>query len=432
MTKLAKAKGLPFSASRKIESSQFLIEETSAKPGTSRFQRRQFNNTNTLGNNQNGEEKTDLPTFCQQLLVDGYVQSYIDFYYLTHRADPTDATKKTQISVSLQDMKFLRDCLIAAEMSRRHGNTQVVYNSYTTLADFYKKQCDWKSAIFFHEKNLEISLLTSDSRAEMTANHAIGLIHEMMYDFDNARDFHERHMKIAESTGIEDEIAKANMQLYKVYKFLAEGLESSAENEEAMIMHKMSLEAAKKSWNRQAEGEANGKIGTLLLSMGQVQESIPFLKEQSQITWDLGDPAGRCRACSSLAYAYDSLGLSDKALNELNLVNSISEQSNDTLLQSQACKALGTLYSKLGKLDKAVEILQKHFNLVKAIVLKSANATDDGSTTKSVVGQVDLDLARTYIGISRGNLMMNAYNIAIQKDLSSLLDWKIERTDIIE
>eukprot|EP01034_Spumella_vulgaris_P025369 gene25369-31820_t len=85
------------------------------------------------------------------------------------------------------------------------------------------------------------------------------------------------------------------------------------------------LEAAKKSWDRAAEA-------------------------------DLGQAEGRCRACSALALALDLLGQPDKALAELTLVHTISEQAGDTYLQAQACRSLGTLYSKMGRLDAASDL----------------------------------------------------------------------------
>ena len=62
-----------------------------------------------------------------------------------------------------------------------------------------------------------------------------------------------------------------------------------------------------------------------------------------------------------LRLAFDRLGESEKALAELMLVSTISEQAGDVLLQTSANRALGTLFSKLGKLEESVDALNKHF-----------------------------------------------------------------------
>ena len=113
---------------------------------------------------------------CQQLLVDGFVQSYVDFYHLTHRSDPNATDQKvTKIKTSVEDMIFIKDNLVNAEKSRRSGNTNGVYNAYNKLADMYMKSMDWKTSIFFHEKCLEVAQLTADMRAEMAADHSLGM-----------------------------------------------------------------------------------------------------------------------------------------------------------------------------------------------------------------------------------------------------------------
>jgi hypothetical protein len=77
--------------------------------------------------------------FCNSLLVGGYVQSYVDFYHLSHRVDPnaSDGNPNQKIVIPLEDMVFIRDNLIAAETARRQGNTTGVYVAYTKLADYY-------------------------------------------------------------------------------------------------------------------------------------------------------------------------------------------------------------------------------------------------------------------------------------------------------
>ena len=76
--------------------------------------------------------------------------------------------------------------------------------------------------------------------------------------------------------------------------------------------------------------------------MKQPADSLSYLKRHSEIAAELGDADSRCRACSGLALALDSLGMADKALDELSLVQAISEQAGDLLLQSQACRAMVT------------------------------------------------------------------------------------------
>lgn len=399
---------------------------------------------------------------CQQLLVEGYVQSYVDFYHLTHRADPNSVVghKVSKIHTSADDMAFIKENLVGAEKARRSGDTSGVYTAYNKLADMYMRQMDWKTSIFFHEKCLEVSQLTADMRAEMAANHALGSVYQQMEDWDMARKHHERHEAIATSIDLLEEVAKANVELYKVYLVIASRLEgdlnsngtSSGNIDDALAMYHKCLLSAQKCWDKTSEGEANGRIGNLFLRNGKPDESLQYLRNHSQISADLGDAESRCRACSALALALDTLGLADKALVELKLVHSISEQAGDAILQSQACRALGTLYSKVGKLEESVQVLQRHFELLKSLAAKdkaaaasgpggvasigdkdaSKNGVGVGGVTRPgpVVKAKDLDLARVFVGVSKGNLLLGAYYFAIECDLSYLLEWKLTRAEL--
>ena len=404
-------------------------------------------------------EPTNDADFCQQLLVDGYVQSFVDFYHLTHRPDPNapDAATAPKIYTSLHDMAFIRDNLVAAETSRRQGNTTAVYAAYTKLADLYAASMDWRTSIFFHDKCLEVSQLTADARSEMLANNSLGLVSQKMGDYALARRYHERHEEIAKQYDVLEEVAKSNVELYKVYTLLARKEESAGHHESALEMYQLCLGAAKRCFDKTAEGDANGKIGTILLRRGDTVPSIPYLREQYLIAQEMGNSEGKCNAASALALAYETLGEKDKALAELKLVHSISEHAGDAALQSKACRALGTLYSKIGRLEDAYEALKTHYHLVHAAVpkdtdkvsaavnkLHSAVATsrggDDAGSAGGGMADVlatahtatvqDLDLARSFLGVAKGNLIMGAYMVAIQSDLATLLDWKLTRSDV--
>lgn len=418
-----------------------LISESSVMPGQpSKFQRKRPELARSVGDkgivaksnsmeNILAEPMSEMD-FCEQLLTGGFVQSYVDFFHLTHRSDPSivdPAHAGQKIQVSLRDMIFIRDNLVLAEADRRQGNTSGVYVAFNRLADFYEAQSDYLTSIFFHEKCLDIATMTSDVRAEMGANHALGVVYQKLRNHESAVRHHEQHEEIASSMEVFDEVVKASTQLYRVYTLLAE--EALAEDrvggvstELALELYQRSLTSATKSMDKASEGEANAKIGMLLLKIGQTEESVKFLRQQSQIAADNGNPESRCRACSALALAFDSLGQADKALAELMLVSTISEQAGDIMLQSQANRALGTLYSKVGKLEESVTALSKHFELLKAILAKKGEI----EAAAHLTGR-DLDLARVYVGVAKGNLKMASVFVAIQYDFDAMLNWKLSR-----
>ena len=442
------------------------LESKTTRPPASRFQRQRPQTAVSEENEEIIENPNDKlllcneSDFCQQLLSDGYVQSFVDFYHLTRRADPHSA--EHAVSSTVSELIFIRDNLVIAETSRRLGNTLNVYAAYGRLADLYARILDWRTSIFFHEKCLEVSQLTADARAEMNANHSLGIVYQKMMDYETAQKYHEKHEEVAKLYDVVEEIAKANIELYGVYTVLARRLEAEGNSMEALHIYEICLESAKKSFNKKAEGEANGKIGTLLLSLGgasNVAKSVIYFQEQCHIAQEMGNLEEKCNACSGLALAYDLLGQGEKALVQLSTVHFISEQTGDSILQSKACRALGTLYSKVGKLELALESLKKHYHLVNVAFLNDGNPQSSGKSVTSVgsgtgagvvskiQGEItaarplgsgpsdrvtvqDLDLARSFVGIAKGNLLMGNYLISIHSDLSAVLDWKLTRSEL--
>lgn len=62
---------------------------------------------------------------CLDILCGGYVQSFVDFFYLTHRPDPNPGVNAEgaapEIQVPGDDMAFMRGQLTRAEAARRIG-----------------------------------------------------------------------------------------------------------------------------------------------------------------------------------------------------------------------------------------------------------------------------------------------------------------------
>ena len=242
------------------------------------------------------------------ILVSGHVQSYVDFFYLTHRPDPNpgescgrsgvqlgvrawcsaaalgntdpseDSKAEKEIDVSVEDMTFIKDNLTRAEASRRRGDTPQVYECYNSLATYFQGAKDSKTGVYFYEKCLEISRLTGDVSGEMVANHNLGLAYEALGNVQGAIRYHERHLEIA--TAQEDPVEKRNAhtQLVNVYRKHAEVLESESQFNEAAELHMRCLLSAQQCGDRLAEGLANYRTGRVHVLLQEPQQAVPYLE----------------------------------------------------------------------------------------------------------------------------------------------------------
>lgn len=180
-------------------------------------------------------------------MADGFVQSFVDFFYLTHRpepnqqliaqaaaADPEGLNGPLEIEVPSKEMLFVREQLSTAENARRQGDTGTVYAAYSALAKHYHAAEDPKTGVYFFEKCLEISRLTNDTRGEMAANHDLGLIYQSMGSPGTAAKYHERHLALAGKEDNDAEKRTAAKELVKCYRSIAETHEGADEHNQAV------------------------------------------------------------------------------------------------------------------------------------------------------------------------------------------------------
>lgn len=192
------------------------------------------------------QTRLDRRQLCEEMIQSGFVQSFVDFFYLTHRPDPSVMEQRLsvidykgctplgqqtepdtvespptsnikEIQVPSAEMAIIRDNLIRAEIARRKGDTAKVYESFSCLAQYFQHRSeDAKTGVYFCEKCLEIARLTGDFRGELKANHDLGLAHSFIGDVEGAIRYHERHLEMARSLEDEAEMLVALNKLIQV------------------------------------------------------------------------------------------------------------------------------------------------------------------------------------------------------------------------
>ena len=122
---MLKDSGKRLEGSNNMKLSTVVIGEKSINPGGKpRFSRTREVDTGTIDESElkSSNEPTTDAKFCEKLLQDGFVQS-LDFYHLTHRLDPNPSDNRgiEKIQIPVADMRYVRDCLMSAELCRRHN-----------------------------------------------------------------------------------------------------------------------------------------------------------------------------------------------------------------------------------------------------------------------------------------------------------------------
>ncbi|KAL4109343.1 hypothetical protein PRIC1_001044 [Phytophthora ramorum] len=374
---------------------------------------------------------------CTQLLIDGYVQSFVDLFYLTHRNDPARGpgttsetqqanggtegavTKSTDFAVlELPEMEFLRDQLVAAEHCKRRGEIPDVMAAYDSLATYCSEKQDTKTMIFFYEKCLEITRLVKDQVSEMRVLSQIGSGYHAAGELKQARQYLELCVAIAkvvyEHDDDEELRSEAYAQLGKVYVGLALRHEQAKQYLDAIDLYKLHLDCATKSHNAEARAHAQFKIGTCYNALNDPTNALPFLETNLAVARQSGDAEGEGNACAALATAHEKLGNQQLSIEFLNHYVTIATRAENVVNQADACARLGQIYTASQNFERAREMHEKNYELVQAAAARSGD-------------RLTQNISRVNVGAARANDKLVTLLALIKDDFHGLLAWKNTR-----
>lgn len=220
--------------------------------------------------------------FCAQLLLRGYVQSFVDLFYLTHRSAGPGDDAPAQEPLQQAEMEFLRDQLVAAEHCKRRGEIPEVLAAFDGLAVYCGQKGDVKTMIFFYEKCLEIARLVKDQMCEMRVLRLIGNGYHSTRDLQRAREYLEQNVALAnivyEHDDDEELRNQAHIEIGKVYVDLALQYERAKRFANAIDFYKKYLDSSSKAKDSEAVSHAQFKIGACYNALHQPDNALPFLE----------------------------------------------------------------------------------------------------------------------------------------------------------
>ncbi|XP_044170336.1 tetratricopeptide repeat protein 28-like, partial [Acropora millepora] len=241
---------------------------------------------------------------------------------------------------------------IAIEVGGRVGEG----NAYGNLGNAYRSLGDFRKAIECHEKHLEIAKEVSDPVGEGSAYGGLGNVFQSLGDFRKAIEYHEKHVEIAKE--ISDRVGEG-----KAYGNLGNAYHSLGDFQKAIEYHEKHLEIAIEVGHRVGEGKAYGSLGNAYRSLGDFRKAIEYHEKHLEIAKEVSDRVGEGRAYGNLGNAYQSLGDFRKAIEYHEKHLEIAKEVSDRVGEGSAYGSLGTAYQSLGDFRKAIEYHEKHLEI---------------------------------------------------------------------
>ena len=176
-----------------------------------------------------------------KLLQQGYLQSFIDYIYLTNETTPSvivpskalsdkpksnkyskssksNKRNKDHLDFSEESLVRLSEDLVDAELYLRDGNTVKCINSYEGICKAYERLNDYETASYFYERILNISREAKYVEGETQAYIGLGICEEQVLNTFEAMKYHETALEKAIDGNLPDFIKAISQQLVKVYK----------------------------------------------------------------------------------------------------------------------------------------------------------------------------------------------------------------------
>merc|ERR1719446_464596 len=402
------------------ENDQVMPLPSEDKPQAADAGRTEPGRTIPKGPSEKGDERLikvkglDKQQLCIDLLMVGCVQSFVDFFYITHRKSASNENPMEQetkdVDIPEETLSFLKETLETAETARRSKNYQHCFESYNVLAEYFEKVPDLKSAMYFYQRCADVATEVDARESISKANLNLGTCEEQGKNWQSAMQYHEKALQIATASDSLPLQIKAASHLTHVYEILAEKCEKENRDLDATQLYERCLSCAQLSKDATLEGTACHKLGLAKYKTGHYEPAIDLQKQYLDICRMHDDRIGESSARAALAHAYEAVGNAQEAIKQLENLLNVASEAGELQAQASACLNLGILYNGRQDHEKSVELLEQHFDLARQLGDRKL-----------------IDSARVVLGMVRGNGKLKAYVDLVNNDLDKLLKWKSKR-----
>ena len=364
--------------------------------------------TTSRKNMQQGEpsltiNKITKDTACKQTLEQGYPQSYIDLFYITH-------DHFVDLEIKENSIMFLKEKLVRAEKLNQEDEASESFKVYHDLGSYFEGLEKFDAATYFYERCVGIASKKSLHVEEASAYQGLGNCAYMTKNIANAIEMFEKGVYISEVHGLRSSLLALSKSLTEVYRLEADKLEEEGKIDEALEHHMKCLESSRRADDLISQGNSCYRVGLIYFKQENFFKALEYLQKYLELSRAASYVDGITQALAKLAAIYQAMGNMPQAIKHLEQLNSEASENNKTSAEAEASLHLGLLYQKQGQFKRAVEFLEKHFNLARKLGDRSL-----------------IDAARVNLGVAQANCSINNYSSVLTNNLQSLIVWKNKR-----
>ena len=361
---------------------------------------------------------------CIELLTKGYVDSFSEFFKITHPKSAGSyhydywSQLSTEVStppppiVPIEKYDFVQERLIQAENARRIAKDAELAKSYTDLSQYFQSINDMKIAIIYLEKLRDYALFTSDLIREAQALREIGRLFKEAGNLESSLHFCEECLAVCVS--INDGVADAQAALIDAYRNYSQSLISRGEGKQAIDFLNKSLRVASDSGVLLSLAICHHELGLCYKQLEMLDSAIEHFEKGFSIYKGLNNIEGQSSAVSALATSYKYMGKIEEAVKYFKILHELANQTGNAQDKAMSCLTMGKILWESGQKEDALVWFEKNFDI--SLELDDIGVIED---------------SRVSLGVALANYRMSRFENLLKNpnDINSLLDWKIKRID---
>jgi tetratricopeptide (TPR) repeat protein len=361
---------------------------------------------------------------CSELLTTGYVDSFSDFFKITHPKCPgayhyaywkdvsEDNATPAPPTVPPEKYEFIQARLVEAEIARRRGQDADLARAYTDLSQYFQSINDMEIAIIYLEKLRDYALFTSDLVREAQALKEIGRLFKEAGNLESSLHFCEECLSVSVSIG--DGVAEAQAALIEAYRSYSQSLITRGDGNQAIDYLNKSLKVASDSGVLLSLAVCHQELGTCYRQLEMLDSAIEHFDKAYQIYKGLGNIEGQSTAVSALATSYKYMGKVDLAVDNFKILHELANQTGNAEDKAMSCLTMGKILWESDQKGEALKWFEKNFDI--SLELDDLTVIED---------------SRVSLGVALANYRMQRFTQLVRnpEETPELLDWEIRRVD---
>ena len=251
----------------------------------------------------------------------------------------------------------------ALEINKTTGDKAGELRCYANIGIAYDGLGDFGSVIKYNEKALEIAKAIGNKVEEAKCYAGLGAAYGVLRDAERVIKYHEKALEIAKEIGNKAEEAK----FYRCYIGLGSAYDSLGDFRKAIDYYEKALQIGKAMGDKAGEAACYGNLGNTQNNLQNFKKAIELHKKALKIAKAIGNKAEEARCYINLGSAYYGLRGFKRTIEYYLQAEGISKEIKQIYFLGEVYRNLAVVYEKIGDNGSAEKYKRKLTNDIKTL-----------------------------------------------------------------